>query len=171
MKSSLDNSSFLEEISSFSHSIVSLYLFALLILRRPSYLSLVLWNSAFSWVYLSLSPLLFTSLLSSAICKASSDNHFALLHFFFFGMVLVTASCKMLWTSVHIFSGTRLPGLILWIYSLHLLYNHKLFKSLLNGLVDFPTFFSLSLKFAIRSSWSEPQSAPGFAEVLFLLSV
>ena len=25
----------------------------------------------------------------------------------------------------------------------------------------FPTFFNLSLNFAIRSSWSEPQSAPG----------
>ena len=25
----------------------------------------------------------------------------------------------------------------------------------------FPTFFNLSLNFVIRSSWSEPQSAPG----------
>ena len=49
----------------------------------------VLWNSAFSWVYLSLSPLPFSSLLSSDICKASSDNHFAVLNFFFFGMVLI----------------------------------------------------------------------------------
>ena len=31
------------------------------------------------------------SLLFSAISKASSDNHFAFLHFFFLGMVLVTA--------------------------------------------------------------------------------
>ena len=30
-------------------------------------------NSAFKWVYLSFSPLLFTSLLFTAICKASSD--------------------------------------------------------------------------------------------------
>ena len=43
----------------------------------------ILWNSTFSWIYLSLSPWLFTSFLSSAICKASSDNHFAFLHFFF----------------------------------------------------------------------------------------
>ena len=50
------------------------------------------WNSEFSWVYLSLSLLLFASLLSSAIYKASSDNHFAFLHLFFFGVVLVTAS-------------------------------------------------------------------------------
>ena len=40
-------------------------------------------------------PLLFASLLLSAICKASSDNHFAFLHFFFMGMVLITASCTM----------------------------------------------------------------------------
>ena len=30
----------------------------------------------------------------------------------------------------------------------------------LNGLVVFPTFFNFSLNLAIRSSWSEPQSAP-----------
>ena len=27
--------------------------------------------------------------------KASSDNHFAFLHFFFLGMALITASCAM----------------------------------------------------------------------------
>ena len=34
-----------------------------------------------------------------------------------------------------------------------------------------PTFFNLSLKLAIRSSWSEPQSAPGlvFADCIELL--
>jgi len=48
------------------------------------------------WVYRSLSPLPFASLLSSAIHKAYSDNHFAFLHFFFGGMVLVTASCTVL---------------------------------------------------------------------------
>ena len=61
----------------------------------------VLWKSAFSWIYLSLSPLLFTSLPSLAICKSSSDNYFAFLLFFFFGMVLFAASCTMLWTSSH----------------------------------------------------------------------
>ena len=34
------------------------------------------------------------------------------------------------------------------------------FRSYLEGLVVFPTFFNLSLNFAIRSSWSKPQSAP-----------
>ena len=46
---------------------------------RKAFLSLlaILWNSAFRWVYLSFSPLLFAYLLFTAICKASSDNHFA----------------------------------------------------------------------------------------------
>ena len=39
------------------------------------YLLTILWNSAFKWVYLSFSPLPFTSLLFTAIYKASSDNH------------------------------------------------------------------------------------------------
>ena len=50
------------------------------------------------------SPLL--PFLSYNICKASSDNTFAFLHFFFFGMVLVIASCTMFWTSIHGSSGT-----------------------------------------------------------------
>ena len=46
---------------------------------RKAFLSLlvILWNSAFKWVYLSFSPLLLASLLFSAICKALSENHFA----------------------------------------------------------------------------------------------
>ena len=45
------------------------------------------------------------------------------------------------------------------------------FRSYLNGLVVFPTFFNLCLNLAIRSSWSEPQSAPGlvFANCIELL--
>ena len=45
---------------------------------RKTFLSLlaILWNSAFKWVYLSFSSLLFTSLLFKAICKASSEIHF-----------------------------------------------------------------------------------------------
>ena len=65
-----------------------------------------LWKSAFSWIYLSLSPLFFASILSLSICKASSDNHFASLLFFFFGMVLFSASCMTLRTSIHSSSGT-----------------------------------------------------------------
>ena len=70
---------------------------------RKAFLSLlaILWNSAFKWVYLSFYPLLFTSLLFSAICKASPDSHFAFLHFFFLGMVLIPVSCTMSRTSIH----------------------------------------------------------------------
>ena len=68
----------------------------------------------------------FTSLLFPAICKASSDNHFAFLHFFFMGMVLITASCTMSQTSIHSSSGTLsdlIPGISLSLS----LYNRKIF--------------------------------------------
>ena len=105
MKCSLGISNFLEEISSLSHSIVFLCLHWSL---RKAFLSLlaIFWNSAFKWVYLSSSPLLFASLLFTAICKASSDSHFAFLHFFFLGMVLIPVSCTMSRTSIHGSLGT-----------------------------------------------------------------
>ena len=58
-------------------------------LLRKACLSLlaILWNSAFGCLYLSFSPLLFTSLLFTAIGKAYSDSHLAFLHFFSMGMV------------------------------------------------------------------------------------
>ena len=64
---------------------------------EEAFLSLLalLWNSAFRWVYISFSPLLFVSFLFSAICKASSDSYFAFLHFFSIGMVLIPVSCTM----------------------------------------------------------------------------
>ena len=67
---------------------------------RESFLSLlaVLWNSAFKCAYLSFSSLLFASLLFTAICKASSDSHFAFLHFFFLGVILIPVSCTISWT-------------------------------------------------------------------------
>ena len=93
---------------------------------REAFLSLlaILWNSAFRWVCLSFSPLLFTSLLFSAICKASPDSRFAFVHFFFLGMVLIPVSCTMSQTSVHSSSGT-LSDLIPSIYFSLPLYNHK----------------------------------------------
>ena len=95
MKCSLGISNFLEEISSLSHSVVFLYFFALV--AKKAFLSLlaILWNSAFRCLYLFFSPLLFASLLFTAICKASPDSHFAFLHFFSMGMVLIPVSCTM----------------------------------------------------------------------------
>ena len=70
--------------------------------ERLSYLHLLFfWNSAFKWEYLSFSPWLFTSLLSTAICKASPDSHFAFLHFFSMGIVLIPVSCTMSRISIH----------------------------------------------------------------------
>ena len=78
MKYSLGISNFLGEVSSLSHFIVFLYFFVLI--TEEGFLSLLAihWNSAFKWVFLSFSPLPFTCLFS-AVCKASSDNHFACL--------------------------------------------------------------------------------------------
>ena len=75
---------------------------------RKAFLSLLTthWNSAFRCLYLSFSPLPFTSLLFTAICKASSDNHFTFWHFFFLGMLLIPASYTMSWTSIHSSSST-----------------------------------------------------------------
>ena len=88
-------SNFLEEISSLSHSIVFLFFFALN--TEEGFLISPCYSLEFC-IQMSI-PFLFTfaltSLLSSTICKASSDNHFAFLHFFFLGMVLITASCIM----------------------------------------------------------------------------
>ena len=75
---------------------------------RKAFLPLlaILRNAAFKWVYLSFSPLFFASLLFTGICKASPDSHFAVLHFYFLGMVLILVSCTMSPTSVHSSSGT-----------------------------------------------------------------
>ena len=43
--------------------------------------------------------------VQEAMIKASSDNHFAFLHFFFLRMVLISASCTVLQTSMHSYSG------------------------------------------------------------------
>ena len=53
-----------------------------------------------------LSLLFFLYSLISSICKASPDNHFAFLHFYFLGMVLIPVSHKMSRTSVHSSLGT-----------------------------------------------------------------
>ena len=77
MKCSLSISKFLEEISHLSHSIFSLYFFALI--TEEGFLSLIaiLWNSAFKWVYISFSsfPLLlfFSQLFVSFILLLCYD--------------------------------------------------------------------------------------------------
>ena len=72
-----------------------LYSFVIAFFPRSKHL-LILWNSAYSWVYLFLSPLSFAFLISSIISKASLDNYFPFLYFFSFETALFTTSCKML---------------------------------------------------------------------------
>ena len=70
-----------------------------------------------------------------------------------------------------VYQALYLSDLVPWIYFSLPLYNHKGFRSYLNGLVVFPTFFNFSLNLAIRSSQTERQSAPGlvFADCIELL--
>ena len=107
MKCSLGVPHFPEEISSLSHSIVFLYFFVLIteegFLIYPCYSLELCIQMGISF----LSPLLFASLLFTAICKASSDSHFAFLYFFFLAMVLIPVSYTMSRTSIHSSSGTH----------------------------------------------------------------
>ena len=110
--------------SRLSHSIVLIYFFALttweVFLTSLCYsleLCIQMDISFLSSFAFSLSSFL-SYLLSS------SDSHFGFLHFFSLHMVLIIASCTMLWTSIHSSSGT-LSDLIPWIYLSLPLYNLK----------------------------------------------
>ena len=105
MKCSLGISNFLEEISSLSHSVVFCYFFALI--TEEGFLTSLCYSLELC-IQMDISVLFSLLLLFffTTIYKASSDNHFAFLHFFFLGMVLIIASCTMSETSVHGSSGT-----------------------------------------------------------------
>ena len=133
----------------------------------------IVWNCAFRWVYLCLSPLPFASLLCSLICKASTGNHFT---------SSISFSWRWFWSlpPVQCYKSLSIvlqalypPNPIPWVYSSSPLSKYRGISlgSYLNGLVVFPTFFNWSLNFAIKSSWSESQSAPGlvFADCIQLL--
>ena len=106
MKCSLGISNFLEAISRLSHSIIFLYFFTLI--TEEGFLISTCYSSELC-IQMSISFLFsfaFASLLFTAICKASSDNHFAFLHFFSRGMFLISASCALSQTAIHSSSGT-----------------------------------------------------------------
>ena len=151
MKCPFGISNFLEEISSLSLSVVFLYFFALIaeedFLISPSILS----NSAFRWVYLSFFPLLFTSLLFTAICKTSSDSHFVFCISFSWGWSWSLSPVQCHEPPSIVLQALCLSDLIPWIYFSFPLHHRKGFRSYLNGLVVFPTFFNLNLNLAIRS--------------------
>ena len=72
----LVSSFFLKRCLVFPILLFSLFFFFLHCSLEKAFLFLLasLWNSAFRWVYLSLSPLLLTSLLFLAICKAGQEE-------------------------------------------------------------------------------------------------
>ena len=76
---------FLRDLSVFPILLLSSISLHWILRKAFLFLFAILWDSAFKWEYLSFSPLFFTSLLFTAICKASSDRHFAFLYFFFIG--------------------------------------------------------------------------------------
>ena len=84
-----------------------------------------LWNSAFSWLYLSLSPLLFTSLLFSAICKTFSDNHFAFCISFSWGWFRSAHPIQCDEPLTIVLQALCLPDLVPRIYTILQLYKKK----------------------------------------------
>ena len=106
IKCSLGISNFLKEMPSLSHSIVFLYFFALIteesFLISPCYFLGLCIQMGISFLFY----LPFTSLLFTAICKASSDSQFVFLQFFSMGMVLLHVSCIVSQSSIHSSSGT-----------------------------------------------------------------
>ena len=118
---------FLEEISRLSHSIVSLYFFALIteecFLVSPCYPLELCTQMGISFFFSF--AFHFSSLLFRAICKASSDNCFAFFISFSWGWSwsLPLVQCHEPLSIV--FLALCLSGLIPWIYLSLPLYNHN----------------------------------------------
>ena len=161
MRCSLGISSFLEEISSLSCSIVFLFL-CIDHLGSLSYLSLLFFGTLHSNGYsfpfiLCLSLLFFLQLFVRP--PQTTILPFFISFSWGWSLSLPPVQCQEPLSIV--LQGLYPSDLIPWIYLSLLLYNCKRFYlgHNLNGLVVFPTFFNLSLNLAIRGSWSEPQSA------------
>ena len=94
---------------------------------RKAFLSLlaILWNSVFKWIYLSFSPLPFASLLFSAICKASSDNHVAFWISFYWGWSWSLPPVQCHEPPSIVLQALCISDIIPWIYLSLSLYNHK----------------------------------------------
>ena len=118
-------SSFPEKISSFPFYCFLLFL-CIVLLRRASYLSLLC--SGFTWVYISLSLLPFTSLHFSAICKPPETTTLPSCISFSLGWFWSLPPLQCYEPPFIVLQAFSLPDLILWIYSSPPLYNHKEFK-------------------------------------------
>ena len=127
---------------------------------RKAFLSLlaILWNSAFRWIYLLFLFCLLPLFFSQLFVRPPQAT-----------MLPFSFPCGWFWSSPPVQCYNLHPKFFrhsIWSNPLNYvslpLFNHKRFDlSYLNGLLVSPTFFYVSLNFAIRSSWSEPQSDPG----------
>ena len=113
---------------------------------------------------------LFCVSLFLAICKASSDNHFAFLHLFFLGDDLDHCLLyNVLSLSLQFFRHSYLSDIIPWIYLSLRLYNHKdLILVIPECSSGFPHFLQFKSEFGNKEFmiW-----ATGNSQVLFLLTV
>ena len=109
------------KISSLSHSVVFLYFFALIteedFLISPFY-------SLEPCIQMGISFLFSFAFLFSTICKSSSDNHFAFLHFYFLGDGFDHSLLDHETLSI-VCQALCLSDPIPWIYLSLPLYNHK----------------------------------------------
>ena len=125
MKCSLGISNFLEETSSLSRSVIFLCFLALFT-SKPCYLPLVFHGTLHSFSYIFPFPFcLSLPFFPQLFVRPPQITILPSCIFLSFGMLLVTASCTMIQTSVHSSSGTlstRSNPLNLFITSL---YNHK----------------------------------------------
>ena len=169
MKCSLGISNFLEEISSLSHSVVFLYFFALIaeegFFISPCYsLELCIQRDI---------SFLFSFLFYSQLFVKPSQT--TILPFWIsfpwgWSWSLPPVQCHEPPSIVLQALFIRFNPLNLFVISTVYVWGIW-FRSYLNVLVVFSTFFNLSLNLAIRSSGSEPQSAPAlvFADCIELL--
>ena len=172
MKYSLNISHFLEEISSLSSSNDFPVFLCMDHWGRLSSLSFLFFGTLSSNGYIFLFLLCFSLLFFSELFVRPPQiiiSPFCIYFSWGLSCTLSPVQCHEPPSIVH--QAIYLSDIVSQIYFSLPLYNHKGFKSYLNGLVAFPTFFNLRLNLAIRSSWSEPQSAPGlvFAACIELL--
>ena len=162
MKYSLGISNFLEEISNLFHSIVFLYFFALITL---SYLSLLSFGTLHSNGYIFPFPLWLLLLFSHLFLSPLQTTILPFCISFSWGW-----SRSLPHVQCHEPLSIDLQAYTLSIRSnpLNLCLTSSVlwgiwFRSYLNGLVVFPTFFNLSLNLTVKNSWSEPHSSPSLA--------
>ena len=155
MKCSLGIFNLLEHISSLSQSVVFLYFFALIteegFLISPCY-SLELSIPMGIFFPFLLCPSLFFSQL---FVRPPQTTIFPFCISFPWGWSWSLPPVQCQEPPPIVLQALCLSDLIPWIYLSLPLYNHKGFDL---GHTWMVTFFNLSLNFAIRSSWSEPQS-------------